>query len=74
MIKGLFDDTLPSFAKTHTQPVSFLHVDCDLYSSTKAIFDILGDQIVEGTVIVFDEYFNYPGWQHHEFKAFQSSF
>jgi hypothetical protein len=20
---------------------------------------------------VFDEYFGYPGWQHHEFKAFQ---
>jgi hypothetical protein len=26
---------------------------------------------VEGTVIVFDEYFNYPGWENHEFKAFQ---
>jgi hypothetical protein len=24
-----------------------------------------------GTVIVFDEYFNYPGWRLHEFKAFQ---
>ena len=24
-----------------------------------------------GTVIVFDEYLNYPGWQNHEFKAFQ---
>jgi hypothetical protein len=21
-------------------------------------------------VIVFDEYFGYPGWQAHEFKAF----
>jgi hypothetical protein len=20
---------------------------------------------------VFDEYFNYPGWQQHEFKAWQ---
>jgi hypothetical protein len=24
-----------------------------------------------GTVIVFDEYFNYPNWEHHEFKAWQ---
>jgi len=22
-------------------------------------------------VIVFDEYFNYPGWRQHEYKAFQ---
>ena len=22
-------------------------------------------------MIVFDEYFNYPNWQEHEFKAFQ---
>jgi hypothetical protein len=27
-------------------------------------------RIHAGTVIVFDEYFNYPGWQNHEHKAF----
>ena len=25
----------------------------------------------EGTVIVFDEYFNFPGWQEDEFRAWQ---
>lgn len=49
----------------------FLHIDCDLYSSTKVVFDFLKNQIVKGTVIVFDEYFNYPGWQNGEFKAFK---
>ena len=24
-----------------------------------------------GTIILFDEYFNYPNWEQHEFKAFQ---
>jgi hypothetical protein len=24
-----------------------------------------------GTVLVFDEYFNYPGWERHEFKAWR---
>ena len=24
-----------------------------------------------GTVILFDEYFNFPNWERHEFKAFQ---
>lgn len=25
---------------------------------------------MSGTIIVFDEYFNYPGWQEGEYKAF----
>lgn len=68
---GWFDQTLPEFVAANSEPVAFLHVDCDLYSSTKTIFQFLGDRIGPGTVIVFDEYFNYPGWQMHEFRAFQ---
>lgn len=71
LIKGWFDETLPKFIETKKEKISYLHIDCDLYSSTKTIFDLLGNQIVEGTVIVFDEYFNYPNWENHEFKAFQ---
>lgn len=68
---GWFDATLPAFLKETEEPVALLHVDCDIYSSTKTIFDLLADRIRPGTVIVFDEYFNYPGWRHHEYKAFQ---
>jgi hypothetical protein len=71
LIKGQFTDVLPSFLRSHSEMAAFLHVDCDLYSSTKCIFDVLEDRIGPGCVIVFDEYFNYPGWQGHEFKAFQ---
>ena len=71
LIPGLFQDTLPGFVQEQTQPVSLLHVDCDLYSSTVTIFQALRDRIIPGTVIVFDEYFNYPGWRQHEFRAFQ---
>ena len=68
---GWFDKTLPEFLQNTAEKVAFLHVDCDIYESTKIVFDILKDRIVTGTVIVFDEYFNYPGWRLHEFKAFQ---
>ena len=71
LIKGWFHETLPKFIAEHSDKVSFLHIDCDLYSSTNKILTLLGPQIVPGTVIVFDEYFNYPGWQMGEFKAFQ---
>jgi len=68
---GWFEETLPVFKSKYTDPVAYMHIDCDLYSSTKTIFKQLSDQIVPGTVIVFDEYFNYPNWQQHEYKAFQ---
>jgi hypothetical protein len=71
LVKGWFSDTAPQFAAANSEPIRFLHIDCDLYSSTKSVFDALGDRIVPGTIIVFDEYFNYPGWRQHEYKAFQ---
>ena len=70
LVKGWFNETLPAFVKEHPEPCAFIHVDCDLYSSTKTIFDNLKNQIVSGTIIAFDEYFNYPGWQEGEYKAF----
>jgi hypothetical protein len=71
LIKGWFDESLPSFLQKHTGTVSFLHVDCDLYSSTKTVFTLLQDRIQPGCIIVFDEYFNYPGWEQGEILAFQ---
>jgi len=74
IIFGLFEDSLPSFINqptSHSGFVTFIHIDCDLYSSTKTIFTYLKDQISEGTVILFDESHGYEGWENHEFKAFK---
>lgn len=71
LIKGYFNETLPKFLGEHKEKAAFIHIDCDLYSSTKTIFDNIYDRIVPNTVIQFDEYYNYPGWRNHEFKAFQ---
>lgn len=71
LIKGLFADTLPKFLQEEKRNVAYLHIDCDLYSSTKTVFELLKDRIITGTVIVFDEYFNYSGWENHEYKAFK---
>lgn len=71
LIKGLFDDTLPDFMRQHPEPIRLLHIDCDLYESTKSVFALVRKQIVPGTVIIFDEYFNYLGWELGEYKAFQ---
>jgi hypothetical protein len=68
---GWFDQTLPPFLAANPGPCALVHVDCDIYVSTVIIFEQLRSRIVPGTVIVFDEYFNYPGWRAHEYKAFQ---
>ncbi len=68
--KGWFHETLPTFLEKHQETVDFIHFDCDLYSSTKTILDLLGNRITKDTILIFDEYFNYPTWKQHEFKAF----
>jgi len=69
--KGWFSETLPPFLAGNAGPVALLHVDCDLYSSTAFVLEALRGRIVKGSVIVFDEYLNYPGWKQHEHRAFQ---
>ena len=66
---GLFEDTLPQFVADHPRPIAFLHIDSDLYSSAVTVLQTLKPHIVRGTVIVFDEFFNYPSWEQHEARA-----
>jgi hypothetical protein len=67
--RGWFVDTLPDFAATLTEPLRFLHVDCDLYSSTRDALKALAPHFGSGTVIVFDEYLCNPGWEDEEHRA-----
>ncbi len=70
LVVGWFDATLPSFLEAHEGPASLIHIDCDLYSSTRTVFTACRDRIVPGTILVFDEFFNYVGWRNHEYRAF----
>ena len=72
LVKGWFDITLKGFMETHDQMVSFIHLDADLYSSTKYILDTLKDRIDTDCIVVFDELVNYPGFDGDtgELKAF----
>ena len=71
LVKGLFADTLPGFLEDHPGWLALAHVDSDLYSSAKTVLDAFEPRIRPGSIIVFNEYFNYPNWRAHEFKAFQ---
>lgn len=75
LVAGWFDQSLPRWLEINPGPVRFLHVDCDLYSSTKTVLTLLNDRIHKGTVIVFDEMYpwadpdDYNLWAQGEYRA-----
>ena len=68
---GWFEDAIHEYLKI-AKSISLLHVDCDLYSSTKTILYNLNEYIKPNTIIVFDEwYYNGdPRYNDHEQKCF----
>jgi tetratricopeptide (TPR) repeat protein len=71
--QGWFDKTLPEFLKSNSGQVRLINVDCDIYSSTKTVLDLLAPRLVSGSVIIFDEYVGNLHWRDDEFKAFQEA-
>lgn len=69
LVVGWFKDTIDKFLEEHNQKVAFLHMDCDIYSSSKLVLDKLKDRICKGTVIAFDEIYNYPKFEENEILA-----
>jgi hypothetical protein len=60
--KGWFEDTLPI-----DETLDFVHIDCDLYSSTKTVLENIN--VKKGTIILFDEFWGYDEYADHEYKA-----
>ena len=75
LVPGWFKDTIPEWKQKHTDRLAFIHIDCDLYESTKDILNGLNDRISKGTIILFDEIIDfaddwYKNWREGEWKAF----
>jgi hypothetical protein len=68
--KGWIQDTLPEFIKKNNLvAIKFLALDLDTYESTRDALEILKPYIVKNTIIMFDEIYNFPGWEDGEYKA-----
>jgi len=72
VVMGWFEDTLPY---DFGDPLDFVHIDCDLYSSAATVLERIEDFVKPGTVLAFDEIWNwnnkYPTWEQGEWKAYQ---
>ena len=49
-------------------PLSYLHIDCDLYAGSRDALTLLSHKIVPGTVLLFDELVNYNTYREHEVR------
>jgi hypothetical protein len=57
LVKGDVFETLRKWLiqNSHTR-ISLLHLDLDVYAPTKYVLDELWDRVVEGGIVVFDDY------------------
>lgn len=70
--EGWFDQTLPPFLPD-AENTGFIHIDCDIFSSTETILTLLEGVIrVKKPLLLFDEFYNYLGFEDHEFLAFMN--
>ena len=58
-IKGKYEDTLKY--QHNPRKLSFIHIDCDYYSSSKDVFNYIGKYLQEGTIILFDDWYCFKG-------------
>jgi hypothetical protein len=58
---GPFQETLARTVSLKYRAVAILHIDCDLYESTKVVLESVAPILQEGTVLLFDEWFSYKG-------------
>jgi len=62
-IPGWYDDTLndETKKKLSIKKAAVVYIDCDLYESTVPVLNFITDYVTEGTVILFDDWYNYKG-------------
>lgn len=54
IVPGFYSDTLPT---AQTSPISIAWIDCDLYDSTVPVLEFLKHHLVNGAVVIFDDWF-----------------
>lgn len=74
LIKGWVQDTLKTFLQTHKPEINFAHMDLDTYESTKFVLQEIKPYLKRGSILLFNEFYNFPGWSVGEYKALTEVF
>jgi hypothetical protein len=73
-VVGWIQDTLPSFLSEKKPKINFMHIDTDTYETAKFILENTKKYLSKNSIIVFDELYNFPGWDVGEYKALTETF
>lgn len=73
-IVGWVEDTLEDFLEKHNPKINFVHTDMDTYKSTKFMLEKLKPYFTKNAIVIFDDFYNYIGWEHGEYKALNEVF
>jgi O-methyltransferase len=80
LIKGFYNNSLtPELRQSLLKRglrASIVYIDCDLYESTRDVLEFLAPFLQDGTILCFDDYYNYRGrpdmGEQRALKEFQS--
>lgn len=62
LVQGNILTTLPAYLNKHKNlSIILLHIDVDIYEPTKIILDMLYDRVVDGGIVILDDYRVFPG-------------
>lgn len=63
IVSGWFDKTLNADTKKRLgiKSAAVVWIDCDLYESTVPVLKFIKDYIIDGTIIVFDDWYHFRG-------------
>lgn len=74
VVPGYFEQTLTDACRTDHDLIlaAVVHLDCDLYESTREALDFIADLMQLGTILIFDDFFRYRGSEKHgQYLAFE---
>lgn len=74
IVKGIIQNTLEEFLKKKNPKINFVHIDTDTYETCKFILNKIKPYLVNNSIILFDELYNFPGWDVGEYKALKECF
>lgn len=74
-VKGWIQDTLEPFIdEKGVKKIIFANIDVDTYETTKFILQKIKPFLCNGSIIIFDEIYNFPAWKVGEYKALTEEF
>ncbi len=73
-VQGWVEETLVNFLEKNNPKINFVHMDLDIYESSLYVLKKIKPYLINGAIILFDELYNFTGWEVGEYKALMESF